>query len=66
MSEINDVVLILRKYMGYSCACEVAEEIDKLYRLKPKTLQQLREEAGLVHEEFNKDGEVIGRTYKIR
>ena len=31
MNKINETVSILKKYMGYNCACDVANKIDKLY-----------------------------------
>ena len=32
MDKQDEVIKILRAYMGFSCACDVAEEIDKLYK----------------------------------
>lgn len=34
MNRVNKVVSILREYMGFSCACDVADEIDELYNPK--------------------------------
>lgn len=31
MDKTDELISILRKYMGFSCACDVADEIDKLY-----------------------------------
>jgi hypothetical protein len=39
MNKINETVSILRKYMGFNCACEVADEIDELYNLVEECIQ---------------------------
>jgi len=32
MSKIDEVTSILRHYMGFNCACEVADRINELYK----------------------------------
>jgi len=32
MDKQDEIIKILRAYMGFNCACDVAEEIDKLYQ----------------------------------